>query len=72
MSMNAAEKIRTLMKRKNISMGEMAEKTGQSRQNLSNKMTRGNFTEKELSAIAEVMGCTVNIQFVGEDGEVEL
>lgn len=72
MSMNAAEKIRTLMTRKNVSMGEMAEKTGQSRQNLSNKMKRGNFSEKELIAMAEVLGCTVNIQFVAEDGTVEL
>ena len=72
MSMNAAEKIRTLMTRKNISMGEMAERTGQSRQNLSNKMKRGNFSEKELITMAEVLGCTVNIQFVAEDGTIEL
>ena len=49
MSMTAGEKIRTLMSRKNISMGDMAEKTGQSRQNLSNKMKRGNFSESEIA-----------------------
>ena len=72
MSMSAAEKIRTLMTRKDVSMGDMAEKTGQSRQNLSNKMKRGNFSEKEIIAMAEVLGCTINIQFVGKDGNVEL
>ena len=72
MSMTAGEKNRTLMGRKNVSMGDMAERTGQSRQNLSNKMKRGNFSEKEIIAMAEVLGCTINIQFIGEDGEVEL
>lgn len=72
MSMSAAEKIRTLMTRKGISMGDMAEKTGQSRQNLSNKMKRGNFSEKEIIAMAEVLSCTVNIQFIGKDGTIEL
>ena len=72
MSMSAAEKIRILMTRKDVSMGDMAEKTGQSRQNLSNKMKRGNFAEKEIVAMAEVLGCTVNIQFIGKDGTVEL
>lgn len=72
MSMSAAEKIRILMARKDVSMGDMAEKTGQSRQNLSNKMKRGNFSEKEIVTMAEVLGCTVNIQFIGKDGTVEL
>ncbi len=72
MNMNAAEKIRTLMTRKNISMGEMAEKTGQSRQNLSNKMKRGNFSENELVAMASVLECTVEIRFVDKGGETIL
>ncbi|MBR2935305.1 MAG: helix-turn-helix transcriptional regulator [Oscillospiraceae bacterium] len=72
MEMSAAEKVRTLMARKNISMGDMAEGTGQSRQNLSNKMKRGNFSEKELEAMAAVLGCTVQIRFMNSNGEVEL
>lgn len=72
MEMTAAEKIRTLMARKNISMGDMAEKTGQSRQNLSNKMKRGNFTESDIIQMAAVIGCTVSIQFLDADGNVEL
>lgn len=73
MDMTAVEKIRTLMTRKGVSMGEMADKTGQSRQNLSNKMKRGNFSEKELMAMATVLGCKIEIRFICEEsGEVEL
>ena len=70
--MSAGEKIRTLMGRKGITMGEMAEKTGQSRQNLSNKMRRGNFSEKEMAEMAAVLGCSLDIRFIGENGEIEL
>lgn len=72
MVINAAEKIRILMGRKNISMGEMAEKTGQSRQNLSNKMKRANFSESEIMQMAAVLGCTVDIQFIDENGEIAI
>ena len=48
MGLSVAEKIRLIMKRQKITMGELAEASGQTRQNLSNKMTRGNFTEKDI------------------------
>ena len=48
----SAEKIRLIMKRQNKTMGDIAEASGQTRQNLSNKMTRGNFTEKDILALA--------------------
>ena len=70
--MNTAEKIRILMGRKNISMGEMAEKTGQSRQNFSNKIKRANFSESEIMQMAAVLGCTVDIQFIDENGEIAI
>ena len=52
------EKIKIMLKRRNITLSELAERLGQSRQNLSNKMSRDNFTEKELIAIAEALDCT--------------
>ncbi len=61
--MTVAEKIRVIMKRQGMTMGELAEKTGQTRQNLSNKMTRGNFTEKDIRGLADALGCTVEITF---------
>lgn len=68
MNMTAAEKIRIIAKRVNMSMGELAEATGQTRQNLSNKLSRNNFSEKDLAALAEAMGCTVEVRFTMKDG----
>lgn len=53
------------MKRNKMTLGEPAESTGQTRQNLSNKTSRGNFTEKDIAAL----GCKVEILFTTEDGE---
>ena len=68
MEMTVAEKVRLIMNRRKMSMTELASATGQTRQNLSNKMTRGNFTEKDIATIAEAMGCTVHITFTLPDG----
>ena len=55
MGLTMSEKIKVVLKRRGMTMGELAEKTGQTRQNLSNKMTRDNFPEKELRQIAEAL-----------------
>ncbi len=68
MHITVSEKIRLIMKRQNKTMGELAEATGQTRQNLSNKMARGNFTEKDIQALAEALGCTADIRFTLPDG----
>lgn len=69
MGLSVAEKIRLIMKRQKVMMGDLAEASGQTRQNLSNKMTRGNFTEKDITELAAALGCTVEIRFVTQDGE---
>ncbi len=68
MDITVAEKIRLIMKRQNKTMGDIAEASGQTRQNLSNKMTRGNFAEKDILALAEALGCQVEIRFTLPDG----
>ena len=68
MDITVAEKIRLIMKRQNKTMGDIAEASGQTRQNLSNKMTRGNFTEKDILALAGALGCQVEIRFTLPDG----
>ena len=60
MDMNTAEKIRFLAGRRNMTMGDLAEGTNQTRQ----KMTRCNFKESELAEIAGVLGCELKIVFV--------
>ncbi|MBR4405040.1 MAG: helix-turn-helix domain-containing protein [Bacteroidaceae bacterium] len=62
-----SEKIKVVLKRRGMTMGELAEKTGQTRQNLSNKMTRDNFPEKELRQIAEALDCELESYLVMKD-----
>lgn len=68
MDISVAEKIRLIMKRQNMTMGDLAAASGQTRQNLSNKMTRGNFTEKDISVLANALGCKAEIKFSLPDG----
>lgn len=68
MNMTVAEKIRLISKRVNMSMGDLAEGTGQTRQNLSNKLNRDNMSTKDIQALAEAMGCSVEITFTLPDG----
>ena len=67
MSLTMSEKIKVVLKRRGMTMGELAEKTGQTRQNLSNKMTRDNFPEKELRQIAEALDCELESFLVMKD-----
>ena len=68
--LTTAEKIKVIMKRNNFTMTELANQLNCSRQNLSNKMSRNNFDERELTAIANGLGCEIEINFVNrETGE---
>ena len=62
--LTTAEKIKVIMKRNNFTMTELANQLNCSRQNLSNKMSRNNFDERELTAIADVLGCELEINFI--------
>lgn len=67
MRMTFTEKIRVMLVRHGMTIGELAAKTNQSRQNLSNKMARGNFSEKEMRDIAQAFGCEFNPQLIMKD-----
>jgi lambda repressor-like predicted transcriptional regulator len=56
------------MKRLGVNMTVLSERSGQSRQNLSNKFSRNNFTENDIKKLAEAMGCSVDIRFTLPDG----
>ena len=64
MSLSVSEKIKVVLKRREMTMGQLADKTGQTRQNLSNKMTRDNFPEKELREIANALDCDLEINLI--------
>ena len=69
MNLTMGEKIRILIKRKKVTISELATLIGTSNQNLSNKLSRDNFSEQELHQIAEALGCRFEGYFVFEDGE---
>ena len=71
MEMTASEKSRVLAKRQKMSLSELADALNQSRQNLSNKMSRDNFSIKDLKEIAAALGCELRVEFVSKcNGEV--
>ena len=72
MSISMGEKIKIVLKRRNMTLGELAEITSQSRQNLSNKLTRDNFSEKELMQIATALNCTYHANFTLNDTGEEI
>lgn len=70
MNLTIGEKIKIIMNRKGISMTELAAATNQTRQNLSNKMARDNFTEKDARDMATALGCEVVVEFRFPNGTV--
>ena len=67
MGLSTSEKVKTILKRRGMTMGDLAEKTGQTRQNLSNKMSRDNFPEREIREIAAALDCEYETFFVMRD-----
>ena len=68
--LTTVEKIKVIMKRNNFTMTELANQLNCSRQNLSNKMSRNIFDERELTAIANALGYELEINFINrETGE---
>ena len=66
--MALSEKIRILLvKRGNLTDAELARRMGTSPQNLSNKLKRDNFTEKDLQGIAAALDCTFCANFIMND-----
>ena len=70
--LKTAEKIRLMVSRSGQTMYSIAESTGQTRQNFSNKLKRGDFKESELRAIAEAAGCELKISFVDKNTGEEI
>lgn len=57
MPLTMGEKIKVLIDRRGITITELAKRLGTSRQNMTNKFSRDDFSEKELMAIAEKLNC---------------
>ena len=63
-----SEKIKILLIKRNITLKALAAALGdKSSTNLSNKLKRDNFSEKELREIAEVLNCDYEANFIMRD-----
>ena len=62
-----SEKIKIVLIKRKMSLSALAEKLGTSPQNISGKLSRDNFSEKELIEIAAALDCTFNAEFTLND-----
>ncbi len=67
MQLSVSEKIKVILGRRNMTVSDLAKNLNTSRQNLTNKFSRNNFSEKELRQIAEAMNCSVDVLFTLND-----
>lgn len=65
--MGMALKIRTILLERNMTIKELAEKMGTTGNNLSNKLSRDNLSEKELHKIANALNCDYDGVFTFRD-----
>lgn len=72
MPLSFGEKIKILLKRRNMTITELATMLGTSRQNLTNKLSRDNFQEKEMIEISKKLNCTYNGLVIMNDTGEEL
>lgn len=63
MQLTMSEKIKIILGRRNMTVTALAELLGTTRQNISNKFSRDNFSTKELCDIAEKLDCEFISQF---------
>ncbi len=67
MQLTTSEKIRVILGRRGMTVSDLAAKIGTSRQNLTNKFARDNFSEKEIHQIAEALDCGFEALFTLKD-----
>lgn len=65
--MAMSEKIKIVLLKRKMTVTSLAEMIGTTRSNLSNKLSRDNFSEKELKEIAEALNCDLDIHFTLRD-----
>lgn len=65
--MAMAEKIRILLVKQKMTVTDLAKQLEMSQSNLSNKLSRDNFTEKELNNIANALNCSFKGSFIIND-----
>lgn len=72
MPLSMGEKIKIILKRRNLTITELANELNTSRQNLTNKFSRNNFSEKEILKIASILNCTFEGKLILNDTGEEI
>lgn len=67
--MTTSDLVRKLCIEQNISLAELARRTGQSRQNLNKKLVNNTLSTEELNRIADATGVKFKQAFLLPDGE---
>lgn len=67
--MNTADVIKAMCKKQNISLAQLAEEMGQSRQNLYQKLKRNSISTEEFCKISKILGASYEQSFVFPNGE---
>ncbi len=65
--MDIAKNIKICLLQKNIQMKDLAERTNQTQQNLTNKMRSNNFRISELEEIAAALNAKLEIKFIDNE-----
>lgn len=65
--MAMSEKIKIVLLKRKMTVTALADKLGTTRSNLSNKLSRDNFSENELHDIAEALNCDLDMDFTLRD-----
>lgn len=67
-----SEKIRIALLKRKISVTDLASTLGTSQSNVSNKLKRDNFSERELTQIADILNCDFKGTFIMRDTGEEI
>ena len=70
--MDIAKKIKICLLQKNIQMKDLAERTNQTQQNLTNKMRSNNFRVSELEEIAAALNAKLEVKFIDKETNLAL
>lgn len=65
--MNMNENIKIACVKRNISIAELARRSGQTPQNFNQKMRINNFKTEELEKIADALDCDLEIRLIDKD-----
>ncbi len=64
MEITFSEMVRTILKRKNMSVENLADMLGKSRQNMNQQLLRDNFKYKDMVEIAAALGYDLKVDLV--------